>query len=342
MRRHLNRIGHTTFLLSYALIVTGCATTSAPSDAAGKKEPSPKPEQPDGGFAPIEIERGPIGGIVRELGRQTHRSVVLMNGLEFYYAGPYSLGEMSAADAVKRTAADSGMVLHRERAFDFIHAPGFEALNDFRPSASLDRSLARIPVSIRLGADTPLYGALALLSHSYRVTLVADNVVASALCGETSLSDVALGDALDVILRSARLTDATCRVQSSGNTMLLYSTSSAQRAHLFAGASTTRPASLDKRVTLYLPEPPADPKNLLEKSGATPLANVLGALSKQLDVKVEADRRCQPLPVNPCVLVDVPIETALRLIIQQWPLPHYGYTATEDTIRFVYLGPPAD
>ena len=65
-------------------------------------------------------------------------------------------------------------------------------------------------------------------------------------------------------------------------------------------------------------------------------------MSEQLGMKVEADRRSSILPVNPAVMIDVPIETAMRLLIQQWPLPHYGYTATGDTIRIVYLGPPAD
>ena len=57
-------------------------------------------------------------------------------------------------------------------------------------------------------------------------------------------------------------------------------------------------------------------------------------------MRVEFDRSCRRLPVNPCVMSDVSIETAMRLLIQQWPLPLYGYTATEDTIRIVYLGPP--
>ncbi len=335
MDRFLGRALHAAMTLSWAVALASCASTPSATDEESVESP--------GQFTPIELARGPIGPMVRELGQRTGRSIVVMNGIEYHHAGPYSLNDTSAADIVKRIAADSGMALTRAAGYDFIHAPGFEGLNAFAPSSSMDRSAARITATVRLGADTPVYGALALLGQAYRVTLVADNVVASALCGETALHDVPLGVALDAILRSARLSGATCRVRADGATMFFSSPSASQRDRIFVNSpGQPRPRTLDRRVTLYLPARPPDANRLVEASDATPLSQCLASLGEQLGMKVEADRRSGILPVNPCVIVDVPLETAMRLIIQQWPLPHYGYTASDDTIRFVYLGPPAD
>jgi hypothetical protein len=251
--------------------------------------------------------------------------------------------DLSSQAVVVQLAADTGMKLHGEAAYDFIYPAGFEALTTFTPSAGLDRRVARIETSVRLGADTPLFGALALLGHSLRLTLIADNIVAAASCGETSLHGVELGQALDAILRSARLTAATCQVESGDRTVFLSSPSAVRRPKLLANPDTTpRPGALDRRVTVYLPSRPSDPQRLVENTAARPLGDCLASLTEQMGLRVDAEARCRRLPVNPCVMSDVTVETAMRLLIQQWPVPHFGYTATEDEIRIIYLGPPAD
>jgi hypothetical protein len=328
--------------VSAALLVGASCATSTNSPTNQQTAASTGVDADAVPAPPLTLERAPLGVLVRQIGQEQHLNVVLMNGLEYYVAGPYELKKLSPAQLVEKIAADTGMMLSRLPQYDFIHPPGFESLAGFAPSKRLDRRMADIKTSIRIGADTPLYSALALLSHSLRVTLVADNVVAAALCGETNLQDVTLGDALDAILRSARLTDATCAVRDEDDAVLFHSPRAGLRETVFVNSpSTPRPAALDRRVSLYLPEPPEDPRKMLENSGAVPLADCAQTIGEQLGMRVEVDRNCQKLPVNPCVMIDVPVETAVRLIIQQWPLPHYGFTATEDTIRIVYLGPPA-
>ncbi len=288
------------------------------------------------------LERAPLATLVRRIGQDYGRNIVLMNGLEYYVAGPYELKKLAPDKLVETIAADTGMSLTRLPKYDFIHPPGFESLAQYSPSTRLDRRTAYSTTNIRIGADTPLYGALALLSHSLRTTLVADNIVAAALCGEMNLQDVTFGEGFDALLRSARLTDATCAVRVEDGAVLLHSPRAELRETVLVNTgSTPRPASLDRIVSVYLPAPPNDPRTLLEDSGAVPLAQCARSIADQLGMRVEFDRNCEKLPVNPCVMVGVSAETAVRLLIQQWPLPHYGFTATEESIRIVYLGPPA-
>lgn len=330
--------------LMTAVFVAACATSTEPpttlSAASSPDGVVTGPESPDL-VTEAPPERVPLGQLVRSLGSEFDRSIVLMNGVEYYFAGPYRPEAMARRDFTTRLAEDTGMLISRLPTYDFIYPPGFDSLLEFSPSQRLSPRTANINTSIRIGADTPLYGALALLSHSHGVTLVADNVIASALCGETRLHAVSLGDAIDAILRAARLSDATCSIDVEGEAALFYTPRADRRSNVLTNPSdTARPAALDRHVSLYLPAPPEDPRRLLEESRAVSLEICAQRIGEQLGMRIEFDRSCGRLPVNPCVMSDVTIETAMRLLIQQWPLPHYGYTATEDTIRIVYLGPP--
>ncbi len=315
---------------------TDSAPTAQPLRLAKSRDREPKIE--------FTAPRTSLALVLRELSTKTRRSIVLMNGVELTTTvGPYDSKKFSARHWIDRIAEDAGIRIEHASGYDFFYPAGYEVLNSGSIAPRLDPALAARRTSLHFDVDTPLYSALALLSHSLRTTIVADNIVADARCGEVHLYDVTLADALDALLRSARIADRAYEVKGGADSVFLYSPGRPLREKtLVEVADEVRPEWLDRRVTLYLPAAPAEPAHLRGYASAVPLGDCLAELSRQTGLRVEADPRMNALPVNPSVMVDVPIQTALDLIINQWPLPHFGYRANADTVRFVYLGPPIE
>jgi hypothetical protein len=281
---------------------------------------------------------------VRDLSAKSRRSVVLMNGMELTaQVGPYDSKKFSLDQWLDRIAEDAGVRVEHAPNYDFLFPPGYEVLNGGSIAPRLDPALAGRRTSLHFDLDTPLFSALALLSHSLRTAIVADNIVADARCGETHLYDVTLAEALDALLRSARIADRAFKVKGDADSVLLYSPARPLREKPFVQApGEARPDWIDRRVTLYLPAAPDQPEHLRGYARAVPLESCLTEIGRQTGLRFEADARMLALPVNPVVMVNVPIQTAIDLIVNQWPLPHFGYRVSGDTVRFAYLGPPIE
>ena len=65
---------------------------------------------------------------------------------------------------------------------------------------------------------------------------------------------------------------------------------------------------------------------------ASKLGEVLPELSRQLGIPVEAAPALREFPVNWTVMHDVRVETAILLLIRQWPLERFGYEVYPDRI----------
>ncbi len=278
--------------------------------------------------------------LVRELNTASGRNIVLMNGLETMRSGPYK-DKHSSQEWVDLIATDAGLRVDRLPAYDFLFPPGYEALTQTTVAGQLDPTLAARKTSLHFDLDTPIVSAFALLSHTLKTTIVADNVVADARCGEVHLTDVTVGEAVDALLKSARVAEQSLRVLGDSEQVLLYSAGRPLRQQpLVLAAGETRSEVLDRRVTIHLPSIPDEAGRLSGYSRAIPLSQALAELAKQTGLHFEADARSQQLPVNPAVITNLKLETALNLIVNQWPVPHYGYRVHGDTVRFVFLGPP--
>ena len=215
----------------------------------------------------------------------------------------------------------------------FVFAPGYEALRDVSVREGLDKQIAELRVDVAFGADTPLYSALALLGHTLGHTVIADNAIAAALCGEIRLKDVPLGAALDALLQSARVSRESFHVESTPDYTFVASTSNVGGRPLLLGEDSLtdeQVAMLGREVRVMLPFPQDDPEHLQGRIGASTLGEVLEGLSEQLGVPVTADANMHRLPVNPAVMTNVRVATALDLLIRQWLVPEFAY-AVDDT-----------
>ncbi len=331
-----------------------CASDPAKASATDAAQPAPAPIQlaqartgPRKTPAPDRFEfeaiKNSVALLTRDFSLKSRRSIVLMNGVEPSQAGPYEKKKRAPAEWVDQIATDAGLRVQHQPAYDFVFSPGYEMLNETNVGPGLDPVLAARRTTLHIEFGTPLFAALALLSHSLESALIADNIVADARCGEIHVFDVTVADALNALLQSARIPNQSFHLRSEDGSVFLYSAGRPLRDRVRVEASgESRPDWLDKRVTIHLPAPPAEPGHLLGYSRAVPLGECLAELARQTGLRFEADARAHLLPVNPAVMPNLRIETVLDLIVNQWPLPHFGYRANGDTVRFVYLGQPLE
>jgi len=308
----------------------------AQARTTGRKAPS----QPGVEF---ESAKSSIALLARELSEKTGRSLVVMNGLEMTEVGPYEKKKRAAAEWVDLIATDAKLRVVRGATYDFLFPAGYEAVASAPVGPNLEQSLGSRRTTLHVEFGTPLFAALALLSHSLQSAIVADNIVSDARCGETHLLNVTVSEALDALLMSARIPGRSIVLRSEPHSTFIYSAGRPLRQALhFDPAGHARPEWLDRQVTLYLPVAPSEPGHLQGYGRAIPLSACLPELARQTGLRFEADARTSSLPINPAVIPNVRVETALDLIINQWPLPHFGYRTEGDTVRFVYLGPPVE
>jgi len=342
------------FLYLAALATSTLACASTPADTATAADTKATPIQlaqartatrTSSSSKSFEFEstKNSVALLTRDLSAKSGRNIVLMNGVEMSQAGPYEKKKRSAAEWVDQIAADAGLRVQHHASYDFIFAPGYEVVNATTVDSRLDPALAARRTTLHIEFGTPLFAALALLGHSLQSAIVADNVVADARCGETRLHDVTVAEALGALLQSARIPNESFLLRNNDGSTFLYSAGRPLRAQVRVEApGEARPEWLDRRVTLYLPAAPAEAGHLPDYGSAVPLGECLKELERQTGLHVEADARVLSLPINPSVMPNLRIETALDLIVNQWPLPHFGYRANGNTLRFVYLGPPVE
>ena len=82
---------------------------------------------------------------------------------------------------------------------------------------------------------------------------------------------------------------------------------------------------------MRLPRPAS---GVVFEQGSTPLAMAIEEMSSQLGIPVTADPIVQELPVNPVVINNVSLESALNLIVWQWPQSGLGYRIVDQGVVF--------
>ena len=328
-----------TLFLAFSALLPACRTS--PSTPVNEPTPIPVAQQVDHSRKKIEweIEQGPAGLAVRHLGSTSTGGIVLMNGLENIPAGPYKMKDKHFSTIVEEIAQDIGCEVEAAAGYYFLYPSTYQVLTAVSLPTELHSTFEDMNVTAAFGADTPLYSALALLSRGLKTTLVADNAIAESPIGELSLTNIPLPQALEALLKSARVQAGAFGVSSSKEFVFLHSARNGPSRRLHTSADALTPLQrriLNKKVSIALPVAAGGEL----ATSATPLGDVLDSLSRQLGVRVQAQSGMESFPVNPVVMTDMRVESAMDLLVRQWLRPEYGYELTETGILIRRTSPP--
>lgn len=292
---------------------------------------------------PIEHERispewpaTTLGDAVRLAGQAGSGGLVAMYGIENTAVEPRAFKSIDYGYVANDLASQSQCKIEDFRGYYFLYPPGYEALTELSLEGRVPESYDDTVVSLVLGSGTPLYTAFAFLGHLFDVSIVADNAVAEARCGEINFSQITLREALEAVLRSARVASDAIVVEERGAIVFIRASLVPPAGESFvidkSTASDELWNKLETNISVVLPEAPVDPAHFERHAGGAPLAEVLPSLSEQLGVPVRIERELAMLPVNPVVLNGVTPAMALDILIRQWPAREFGYTFDGQTV----------
>lgn len=256
-----------------------------------------------------------------------------MNGVENRSAGKLEFHQTNFKDLAYKLAENAGLAVQECPSYLFLYPATYEPLRDISLVGRLDPAFADVRAAMAFGSNTPLYNAFKALSQVVGITIVGDNAIAEANCGEISLGEIPIQDALEAVLKSARV--YSFEVESTNEYIFFRAPANTQPATALLSAETLddrQKALLEKQVSVVLPTPPDDAARIELASGAKPLGKVVGSLSRQLGAPVAVERGLEELPVNPAAFHRVRVSTALDLLIRQWLVPEFGYQLTSDRI----------
>ncbi|GMU93203.1 MAG: hypothetical protein AMXMBFR4_22610 [Candidatus Hydrogenedentota bacterium] len=312
---------------------TGSDTTRDRRQEAGEGRKDARAAKAKKARISIERASASLGDLIREVGEQAGGNVVLMNGVESRAVIGVDLKKATLPETVARLATSGGLNVEDHPRYFFLYPPGYEALTELSLRGRMDPKYANIETDIVFGSGLRLYTTLTWMSHAMDLSIVADNAIADARCGELALQGVSLEHAIEALLKSARV--SSFDIDSTDEYIFLYTPENSSPHDSLLEQETLTPAQkawLDKRINLYLPEMPQPGQPLRMRSTATKLRAVLPALSQQLGVRVVAEKGLEEYPVNPFCLHGVRIRTALNLLIRQWLEPNYGCQILEDRV----------
>jgi hypothetical protein len=317
----------TAVALAVSLMAASCATNGArPGEADSAQIDAPRE-------LTMAKQDEPLAEVIRQAGELAVGRYALMHGLGPMQVDSASFVRARPAEVAESLAEDLGLAVQKTDHYDFIYAPGYEALTQVNLGPDIPARFAETENRIAIGDGMPLYAALAMISQALGKTIVADNAAAAARSGEIALTNAPLYAAVEAMLKSARATrffvDATDEylfIQAVMNR-------SERSSLLNEGDLDQRQLDyLEQETTVYLPAPPTpDSGGALAREART-LAYTLPHLSRQLGIQVVAERGLADLPVNPAVLANVRVRTALNLLVRQWLQPDYGWHFAGDRI----------
>jgi len=318
------------FLFVLIVVVGGCATT-----ATTPAEPA-EPDAPDA-TAPAADPRpdvtlnlkGPtmLGDFVATLAETSGGGIVVMNGLEYVPVKAQSWLDAPFERVIRDVAGSDKVKIEETPAYFFLYPPGYEVLEQVSLEGLLDPKSDAVTASIGFGYRTSMFEALAFMSSSLGITLLADQVIGDAQLGALNLAESPLHVCLGALLKSARVPPEAFEVESTPEYVFLHAKSNPPRPGLLNPLELTEAQNqfLDKKVSVTVPSRPLNVSNVENLGVALPV------LSRQLGVEVVAPG-LEKLPVSPAVFRDVPVRKVLELMIRQWPVPEFGYRVEENRI----------
>lgn len=316
--------------------LSGCETTGD-TQPARAGQAAPRPEPTAGAFPKITLETTTgqsLGGAIRAIGEQHGGGAVLLSGMEDWPVPDIRLSGTDYVKGLQRLASLHDYRLQETPYYVFIYPAGYEQLESLSLQGEVAPEFDSMHASYAIGSGTDLYNALALLGASLETTIIADNIVADSWCGELYLNQAPVPVILEALLKSARVVRAAIQVDSGPGYIFIRSTQNRNRGNtcLNPEAITEEMRQrLEAGVELRLPRETAAP---MFATGAATLAEALPELARQVGIEMRAEPAVADLPVNVAVFNEVSLETALNLIVWQWPVPGFGYRVTESEIVF--------
>ena len=329
--------------MTVCLLVAGCASTG--------KKPKPEREKPSAETGRQRVTLEQAGGYsldqtVRRVGEEYGGGLVVMNGVGDRILGPLAVKDAGINKLAIQLAEDTECAYQETPHYYFLYPaspPGYESLLNLSVQPSLDARYAGLTVSMAFGDNTELFNVFAVLSRNLGVTIVGDAAVAESGCGELALTEVPLWAGLDALLKSARVSPEFLEVDSTPE-YIFFSTAGNPnpRSALLneSELSAEQLALLDRPVTVILPEPPASGAGISFHRGGRQLHLVQETLSRQLGMPVVVQPDLEKIPINPCVMNNVRVRTAMDLLIRQWLSASYGYELRDGSIVIRRKSPP--
>ena len=335
MKRHAICIGLRAVSCLALLAVCACSTgpnQDKPSTAGDAAPPVEKPA-----FPAVTFTHGlsPIGDMMRAFGEQCGGGVVLMNGLEERAVQKADFKKQPYEQAIAYFASALGCIYTHTPYYYLILPPEYQQLETVSLASKLHERYAGLKASAVFGAKTEVYIILAVLSESLDITLVADNFIAESRCGEMHVPEAPLSVILEAVVQSARIPSDTLEIESTPEYIFLRAARNENKASPRVDSGATLPeqsALLDRQVSLSLPAVPEEKEGLIFAFRPIPLREALNPLTEQLGVKVTAQRRLAEIPINPVVFKNVRLETAMNLLLRQWPLAGFVWELQADRI----------
>jgi len=320
-------------LLALGFLAAGCASTG--SDRVTGEEDG---ESQSGASRTVYLtlsqqENSTLGGTVRRIGEISTTNLVLLCGGGERPIPPVSFRRANTKKVARKLQEISGYLVQECPSYSFIYPYGYNQLEAISLAGKIEPALADINVDVAFGENMPLYWTFSWLSHVLGVTIIADNAVAEAKCGELTLSNVPLGDALEAIAKSARLVQF--EVESTNEYIFFRTSDNISEKNQLLNPDPLdehQEALLNKRINLLLPDLPVNPNKIDLPEGAQSLEAVRDVLEAQLGVRVVFEPELGILPINPAVMKNVRMRTALDLLIRQWLVPDFGYYVFEDIV----------
>jgi hypothetical protein len=312
---------------------SGCAT-SEKSKTTSEADMESALVAPSFSSVNFEHSIAAIGDVIRAFGEQVGGGIVLMSGLEERAAPALAFRQMPYQEAVAELAGFIECDYIHTPHYYMILPPEYHVLENMQIGDALDVRYAALSASVAFGAKTELYKVFAVLGESLDITIIADNIIAEARCGELFIEELPLPVVLQALLQSARIMSDSVVVESTPEYIFIRSVQNVGETKRVLNKTAMTPEQqtlLDKSVSLTLPNRSASAQGAFA-SNPIPLSDALLPLTEQLGVEVVAQRRLADIPINPCQMNAIPMETALNLLLRQWPLFDFGFEVQEGRI----------
>lgn len=322
--------------LIVAIACAGCGKTArqTPLEGPARTDAARAP----GSFPTLSVDTAlypQLGPAVRHIGETAGGGVVLAAGMEEWRVAQAAISRAEYASGLRRLVAGLSCQVQVTPNYAFLYPNGYDALAALSIQESIDARYRDMTASYAIGAGTGLYDAFALLGAALDTAIVADNLLDEAWCGELAITDAPVSAIVEALLKSALVPEGSVAVESTNSYILVRSVENRNRGDACVnreGLSGDQHQMLRRVVNVRLPRADAGTAFGI---AMRPLSACLPLLSEQLGVPVTADADAGRLPVNAAVMHGVTRETALNLIVWQWPVPNFGYRVTGEGIHFI-------
>ncbi len=317
--------------LVLALAVLGACTPARQRQDKPAAKPAPVNTATVAAFPKITFnhETASLGDMVRTIGQESGGGIVAMAGLEERSIEAVSVQHEPYDSLVKQLANGAECLSAPLANAYFIYPEQYQALLEISLEGRLNEHFTAMNASVAFGAKTRLSNVFSVLSESLGTTIVPDNLIADAVCGEIFMDKAPLQAVLEAVLMSARIPAQEIAVDCTGEYLFIASLrNTAPKTVLLSDENSLSPeqkAELERVVDVVMPETGENPIQAAFSAKPTRLKDVLTPLTRQMNIEVAAKKVLADVPINPCTMHKVRVRTAMDLLIRQWPVPNFGY-----------------